>query len=134
MKVFLILIVAIGAAFGIPSIRNRIAGPLDPVLSKLGPLGEKIQTPAKRWSAKNEADVIVRKVADLKDQNRPFPPPRQFTKWIQQNMRGLERKGMDPWGRPYYLERAQKQVTVGSVAQDGVYDTADDVRSTLPVP
>jgi hypothetical protein len=132
MKWVIILIIAVGAAFGIPSIRARIAPPLEPVLTRLGPIGKAIQTPAKRFNAKNEADVIVRKVADWKLQNRPMPTERGFTKWIQQNMRGLERDGMDPWGNPYYLVRADKHISVGSSAQDGVPHTDDDIRASAP--
>ncbi len=134
MKWIIILVIAVGAAFGIPSIRNRIAPPLEPVLSRLGPIGEAIITPAKRFSAKNEADVIAKKLVDAKQRGMSLPTQRGFTRWIQQNMRGLERKGMDPWGQPYYLERGDKQITVGSVAQDGVPLTEDDVRVTVPLP
>lgn len=134
MKFLLILIVAIGAAFGIPSVRHRIMTPLEPVLVRVGPIGEKLATPARRWNAKNEAEVIARKVAEQKDLHRPFPTPRRFTQWIQQNMRGLERKGMDPWGNPYYLERTDRTITVGSAAQDGVPGTEDDVRVTVAIP
>lgn len=134
MKWIIILVIALGAAFGIPAIRNRIAPPLEPVLSRLGPIGTAISTPAKRFSAKNEADVIAKKLVDAKKRGLSLPTARGFTRWIQQNMRGLERKGVDPWGHPYYLQVGEKQITVGSFAQDGVPHTEDDVRVTVPLP
>ena len=132
MKWLIILVIAVGAAFGIPSIRARIAPPLEPVLARLGPIGRAIQTPAKRFNAKNEADVIVRKLADWKLRNLALPTERNFTKWIKQNMRGLEHDGMDPWGNPYYLVRAGKHMSVGSAAQDGIPKTDDDIIASAP--
>jgi hypothetical protein len=133
MKAILIIILLIGAAFGIPSIRNRIVGPLDPVLSKLGPAGEKIQNPARRYKASQEATAITRKLTDERSMRRPMPSPPRFPAWVQANMRSLEIDGLDPWGHPYYYIQTRQEMTVGSVAQDGVRDTPDDVRVTAPL-
>jgi hypothetical protein len=134
MKAFLIIMLLIGAAFGIPAIRNRIAGPLDPLLSKLGPIGEMVQTPTRRWTANQEAMAIAHKLtSDRANLNKPYPPPPQFYNWLKKNMRGLKNDGLDPWGNPYYFIHTRTEMTVGSHAQDGVRDTPDDVRFITPL-
>jgi hypothetical protein len=132
MKTFLIVLLLIGAAFGIPPIRNRIIGPLDPVLSKLGPIGEKIATPAKRWEAGQEATLIIRRISENRQINKPVPTPLTFQGWLKANVRGLKRDGMDPWGHPYYYIHTRQNMTVGSQGQDRLRDTPDDVRITVP--
>jgi hypothetical protein len=133
MKVFLFIILLIGAAFGIPKIRNRIVGPLDPVLSKLGPIGEAVQTPTRRWSAGQEAMLITRKLGEFRNLNKPLPSPLNFQRWLHANVRGLTRDGMDPWGLPYYFIHTRQNMTVGSPGQDRKRDTEDDVRITVPL-
>jgi hypothetical protein len=132
MKALLIIILLIGAAFGIPSIRNRIVGPLDPMLSKLGPAGEKIATPARRWQTNQEATLIIRRIADDRSLRKPVPTPLTFQNWLKANMRGLKWEGNDAWGHPYYYIHTRQNMTVGSHAQDGLRDTEDDIRVTLP--
>lgn len=133
MKAFLIIILLIGAAFGIPKIRNRIVGPLDPLLSKLGPIGEKIQTPARRYKANNEVTAMIRKLEDERSMRRQLPAPARFQAWVQTNMRALENDGLDPWGKPYYYIHTRQNMSVGSSAQDTLRDTPDDVRITVPL-
>ena len=133
-KYILIFIVLVGAAFGIPAIRNRIAGPLDPLLSKLGPVGDKIQSPVRRWAAKNEEMLIIRKLAEHHNQQRDLPSPLAFQGWVKQHFRGVENDaGLDPWGRPYYLIHTRNQITVGSQGADRKRDTPDDVRVSVPL-
>lgn len=132
MKAFLIVILLIGAAFGIPTIRNRIVGPLDPLLSKLGPAGDRIANPARRWQASQEAMLILRRIAEDRNLNKPGPSPLTFQNWVKANVRGLKWQGNDPWGHPYYYIHTRQNMTVGSQAQDRLRDTEDDVRVTLP--
>lgn len=133
LKIILIGAVIIGAMFGIPPIRNRIAGPLDPFLSKLGPVGEKIQAPARRWAAKNEEMLIIRKLAEDHNQNKGVPSPLAFQGWIKRNFHGGVKEGMDPWGRPYYLIHTRQQLTVGSQGPDRLRDSSDDIRVSVPL-
>src|SRR5688572_22428889 len=132
MKAFLIVLLLIGAAFGIPSIRNRIVGPLDPLLSKMGPLGEKIATPARRWQADQEEKLILRRIEEERSQHRPMPAPRTFQSWLKTNVPDLNWKGNDPWGRPYYFIHNRQITTIGSEGPDRLRDTPDDVRLTAP--
>ena len=133
-KFLVIFVLLLGAAFGIPPIRNRIAGPLDPVLSKLGPVGEKMQNPVRRWATKNEEMLIIRKLAEHHNQRRDMPSPLGFQGWIKQNFRsGSNDAGLDPWGRPYYLVHTRQRITVGSQGPDRKRDTSDDVRVSVPL-
>ena len=132
MKALLIILLLIGAAFGIPSIRNRIVGPLDPLLSKLGPLGEKIATPARRWQVNQDHQLIFRRIAEERSLHRPMPAPRTFQSWLKTNVPGLKWGGNDPWGRPYYFIHNRQTTTVGSEGPDRVRDTSDDLRLTAP--
>jgi hypothetical protein len=133
MKVVLLIVLLIGAAFAVPSIRNRLAGPLDPVLAKLGPVGEKIRTPALRFNAHNEIQAIIGRLNEDKLQGRSVPAPNQFQRWVRDKMRGNIQDGKDPWGQPYYLIRARSQAIVGSAGQDMHAGTPDDIRITTPL-
>ena len=133
-KIIFVVVVLLGAAFGIPEIRNRIAGPLDPVLSKMGPVGDKVQAPARRWAARNEANIIIRKIAEAHNQNKDVPTPLRFQVWMKQNFRGGINEGRDPWGKPYYLIQTRSQITVGSQGPDRTQNTTDDVRVSVALP
>jgi hypothetical protein len=128
MKVLLLILLLIGAAFAVPSIRNRLAGPMDPLLARLGPVGEKIRTPARRFTAHNEIQAIIGRLNEEKLQGRSLPRPVQFRQWVHDKMRGDIQDGIDPWGQPYYYSRTRTHAVVGSAGADQQRDTQDDVR------
>ena len=128
MKVLLLIVLIVGAAFAVPSIRHRIAGPLDPVLGKLGPVGEKLRTPARRFKAHNEIQAIIGRMNEDKLMGRSLPTPVQVHKWVRDKMRGGIEDGLDPWGQQYYYSRSRSAATVGSMGQDMQRDTPDDIR------
>ena len=132
-KIIFVVVVLIGAGFGIPQIRDRITPPLAPLLNRLGPIGDAVQNPTKRWAAKNEINLIIRKLAEDHNQNRGIPSPLGFHVWLRQNFRGGINDGGDPWGRPYYLIHTSSLVTVGSQGPDRQRDTSDDVRLSVPI-
>lgn len=132
LKFVVIFILILGAAFGVPSIRARISPPLLPVLEKLGPVGDKLQAPVKKWAASNEAHVLLRRLAADYAQNRTLPSPLRFQIWIKQNTKS-GKGGMDPWGRPYYMIHRAHELVVGSPGPDRIRDTADDVRAKAPL-
>lgn len=133
MKVLLLVLVLVGAAVAVPSIRHRLAGPLDPVLARLGPLGEKIRTPARRFNAHNELQAITGRLKEDRLMGRRIPTPRQFHAWVRAHMRGDIQDGIDPWGQPYYLTKSRTHFTVGSAGQDTLAGTPDDVRISTPL-
>jgi hypothetical protein len=132
LKFLVILILIIGAAFGIPRVREKIMPPLLPLLEKLGPVGDKLQAPVKKWAASNEAHILLRKLAADYGQNKELPSPLRFQIWIKQNTRG-GKGGMDPWGRPYYMIHRAHELVVGSPGPDRIRNTADDVRASAPL-
>lgn len=133
MKVLLLVLLLLGAAFTVPAIRNRLAGPLDPVLARLGPVGEKVRNPVRRFNAFNEIQAIIGRLNEDKLQGRPVPPPNQFQRWIHDKMRGDIQDGRDPWGQPYYLVRSRGYATIGSAGQDMQAGTPDDIRDSTPL-
>lgn len=132
MKALLIIVLLIGAAFGIPQIRNRIAGPLDPLLSRLGPIGEAVQTPTRRWQANQEMTFILRRITEDRNLRKPLPSPHNFQRWLIANVRGVKNGGNDPWGQPYYYILTRTTMTIGSQGQDMQRDTEDDLRLSAP--
>lgn len=131
LKFVLIFIFLTGAAFGVPAIRAKILPPLAPVLDKFGPVGDRMSAPVKKWSARNEANMLIRKLAEDYAEKKELPSPLRFQVWIRQNTK-MGNKGMDPWGRPYYMIHTGGQLTVGSQGPDRTRATADDVRVTVP--
>jgi hypothetical protein len=132
LKFIIIFIFALGAIFGIPQLRAKAMPLIDPLLTKLGPVGEKISAPSKKWAARNEANILIRKLAEEYNEKKELPDPLSFQPWIRMNTKG-GKKGLDPWGRPYYLMRSGNQITVGSQGPDRRRNSADDVRVTVPI-
>ena len=131
LKFILIFILLIGAVFGFPPLRNRVVPHMGPVMKLLGPFGDKISAPSKRWAAKNEMRILLRKLAEDHAEKKDLPSGLNFQSWIRANTRGGA-KGLDPWGHPYYLVRAGKLITVGSQGPDRRRNTPDDIRVSVP--
>lgn len=129
LKVIGIVILALGAGFGIPSVRAKLVPVFAPITNKFGGVGDKMGEPAKKWAAKNEANVLLRKLAEEQTRGKPMPTPTEFTTWVKANTKA-GKKGMDPWGRPYYLIKTGGSVTVGSPGPDQTRNTPDDIRVT----
>ena len=78
--------------------------------------------------------MIIRRLAEHKNQNKDLPSPLSFQQWVRQHFRSSEGKaGLDPWGRPYYLVLTRSQITVGSQGADRRRDTGDDIRTSVPL-
>ncbi|MGQ0815523.1 MAG: hypothetical protein ACT4O1_13880 [Gemmatimonadota bacterium] len=131
LKFVAIFILIVGAAFGVPAIRARIMPPLLPVFEKLGPVGDAFANPAKKWAARNESNMLIRKLAEDYAEKKQLPSALRFQVWIRLNTK-MGSKGNDPWGRPYYMVHADRKLTVGSNGPDMERNTADDVRVTVP--
>ena len=126
-KVIGIMLLLLGAAFGIPQTREKIA----PIMGRmLAPVGGKLGAPAKKWSAKNEANVLARKLAEDNTQGKKIPTPKTFQAWVKSNTKAGKR-GLDPWDNPYYMQKTAKEITVGSSGPDGTRNTPDDIRATV---
>lgn len=132
MKYLIIFIVLFGAAWSIPPVHAKLRPIFDPIQRAIGPVGEKMGRPAKRWAAKNEANVLLRKVAEEYASKKTMPTPSNFQLWVKTYTRGGN-KGKDPWGSPYYFQRQAHQVTIGSRGPDKIARTPDDVTASAPI-
>ena len=132
IKYVIIFICLIGASFYVPALRARVMPIFAPVLNHLGPVGDKLAGPSKRWAARNEANILLRKLAEEHAEHKDLPSPMNFQTWIKLNTRGGQ-KGLDPWNHPYYLVHNGSSVTVGSQGPDRLRNTSDDIRVSAPI-
>ena len=128
-KFIIITLIIVGAVTSVPPIRQRV---LPPLAKALGPTGERMMTPMKRWEAKTDCDDLVRELRQENTAGRQIPAPDKFTAWARWELRNPE-AGVDPWGSRYYLKPPLRgQVTVGSPGPDLKKGTPDDIVVTVP--
>ena len=130
MRKFLIILVILAVAWAIPAVRGRIGVALLPVAEKLGPVGDFIATPARRFSAKNDQTNIARIISTDFNEGRPVPTAQTFQVWLKRRAPQVDPK--DPWGNLYWMARGRGELTVGSNGADGRKDTSDDVKHSIP--
>jgi hypothetical protein len=130
MRKVLIIIVILAIAWAIPGVRGRIGVALLPLSERLGPVGDYISTPARRFSAKNDQTNIARIITTDFEEGRPVPDARTFQAWLKR--RAPQMDASDPWGNAYWLVRARGTLTIGSNGVDGRRDTDDDVTHAIP--
>jgi hypothetical protein len=127
-KYIIILVLVVGAVTSVPQIRSRVLPPLG---RALGPTGERMMTPVKKWEAKTDVEDLLRELRAVNTAGRPIPEPKGFTAWAQFVMRDPE-AGIDPWGSRYYYKQIRNQMTVGSPGPDLARDTPDDITVSAP--
>ena len=125
-KYIIILLIVVGSVTSIPPIRERV---LPPLAEALGPTGERMMTPMKKWEAKTDCEDLLRELRANNTAGRAIPEPRGFVAWAQFVLRDPE-AGIDPWGSPYYYKLVRNQMTVGSSGPDLKRGTADDITVT----
>jgi hypothetical protein len=103
---------------------------LRPVLHRLGPVGDVIVTPVERYSARNEVKFILEQLQLNRTEGREIPDVATFHKWIDKRLM-TKNHGMDPWNQPYFMLKVSGKLTVGSLGEDGVRGTADDIKETI---
>jgi hypothetical protein len=130
MKKIITIVVILAVLWAIPAVRGRIGVAALPLLEKLGPVADFVVTPAKRFSAKNDASNIMRVITTDFNEGRPVPDARTFQEWLKR--RAPLMAANDPWERPYWLVRGRGTITVGSSGVDGKKDTKDDVTHSVP--
>ena len=128
MKRFIVFIVVLAVVWAIPEARNRIGVAALPLLERLGPVGEAMANPFRRWKARNESEFFLRMMNDDHAEARALPEERSFKEWVLRRM--PEETGVDPWGGDYWLRRRGTTFTVISSGPDRQPDTADDVTVT----
>lgn len=130
LKAILIGVVLLGFAWSYPPARERIAGVLEPVLERLGPVGEKILEPTRKTSTRTELAFILRMIKEDTNVGHQPPDPRNFDEWLQMKIRS-GRHGKDPWASSYYMVRTRSTLTVGSPGPDRVRNTPDDLVDSM---
>ncbi|MEX0906724.1 MAG: type II secretion system protein GspG [Gemmatimonadota bacterium] len=128
--VAIILVVAI--IFAVPPLRARGAVLMEPVIERLGPVGDAIANPIRRYSANNKVKHVLNVIDNDRELGRRPPPkdPEAFNPWMRRRV--PEDTGLDPWGNQYWMQYGDRTVTIGSNGPDGVRGTEDDVAETAP--
>ena len=111
-KLFLLLIVALGVGLAVPKTRVRIA---NPVLTWLY-----------RELVPNRLEMIAAQLDFVRKRGDQLPDSDDLARWIESN---TTVPPLDPWGNAYYLEKGRDRFTVGSMAQDSVRGTDDDLTA-----
>ncbi|HEX6939970.1 MAG TPA: hypothetical protein VF158_11200 [Longimicrobiales bacterium] len=134
-KLVLLLLIFAAASATVPSLRERVEPRVVPVwdsgLRRLDPVIQWALTPMHRWAAEHEARAIARMVRMHATSSRQFPRPGEFPAYLRREWRGA-RRGLDPWGTPYFLIVDPDSITVGSAGRDKERGTEDDVLATIP--
>lgn len=117
LKLFLILLVALGAAFYFPSSRAVMLDYGGPLLN-----------PAFRLATKAELEKVSRDLETYERETNRLPQPREFTSWLEGRHSGDATH--DSWGNDYILVVRTSTYDVISVGPDGRQGTSDDLVNT----
>ena len=132
-RTVVVLLIVLGAAWAYPPSRERISHAAAPVLEKLGPTGEWLLGPAKRYQARSELDFLIDQMRMDRNEAKPLPDVRTFPKWIERKRpSGGDEK--DPWGTPYFLVTASQGLSIVSAGPDRRRGTEDDISASMPQP
>jgi hypothetical protein len=111
-KLFLLLIVALGIGLAVPKTRVRIANP--------------VLTWIYRELVPNRVEMIASQLDMVRRRGDQLPDNRDLASWIESY---TTVPPLDPWGNPYYLDKRNDRFTVGSMGQDSVRGTEDDLTA-----
>jgi hypothetical protein len=130
MKKLIVFVVVLAAVFAVTPLRERLCALTLPVLTRLGPVGDRLATPARRYSARNDLAFYKRLIESSQTEGRELPGDRTFAQWLRQ--RAPQDDGLDPWGNAYWLRRVRTGGwELGSNGPDGERDTPDDITERL---
>ena len=130
-KTLFIVVVLLGFAWGYPPTRARMVLRAQPVLERLGPVGEMVVRPVQRYSASQEVNFLLEQLQMHKTEGREIPDEKSFQNWIKRRV-STKNEGRDPWNNPYYLLKTSGRITIGTVGEDGKRGTEDDISKTIP--
>ena len=121
MKLFLALLLALGAALYFPDSRAWVLEKAKPVVD-----------PMLSTATQSEMDKIVTAMQQHARENfGRYPDAKQFPVWIEDQLRGGASK--DSWGTLYELEDLprDRQMQIRSWGPDRLRDTGDDIMNTF---
>lgn len=120
-KIFVILVLLLGAGLYFPSTRPAILDFLSPVIN-----------PALVWQTRSEMAQITRRLQMINREGQPIPAQGQeFSEWMVRNFQGGSSR--DSWGNEYTLVTWPDSVGVVSRGPDLEINTADDVVETARI-
>jgi len=111
-KIFLFLLVLLGAAMAIPATRAKINDAAIPIIDNFR--GKIV--PGRLKVMADQLDVRLSRGESL---------PAGFEGWLRRDYSSVPE---DPWGNIYYLETNRRGYTIGSMGPDGIQGNVDDIR------
>lgn len=121
-KLFVFLLLALGAALYFPSTRAVVLDTLEPVLN-----------PVLAWQTKSEMDQIARELQMINREGQAIPEPgEQFQAWMGRNFQGGDSE--DAWGNPYTLKLWPDSFGIVSRGPDLEVNTSDDLVHAVLIP
>jgi hypothetical protein len=123
-RVTLYLLIALGAAYSIAPIRQRIEPPTARAWAHLTPYFNLVINPVKKDLTRREEIAIVGRLKEVRNEGRPLPDPGSFQDWLSQNIS----VGRDAWDNQYWMRvKEDSTIWIGSNGADGLRDTDDDL-------
>lgn len=120
-KIFVILVLLLGAGLYFPSTRPAILDFLSPVIN-----------PALVWQTRSEMAQITRRLQMINREGQPIPAQGQeFSEWMVGTFQGGS--SQDAWGNEYTLVTWPDSVGVVSRGPDLEINTPDDVMETARI-
>ena len=121
-KIFVVLLLALGAALYLPGTRPVVLDTLAPVLN-----------PVLTWQTRSEMDQIARELQMINREGQALPERgEEFQAWMGRNFQGGSSE--DSWGNPYTLVIWPDSVGILSKGPDLEVNTADDIMETALIP
>lgn len=121
-KLFVVLLLALGAALYFPSTRPVVLDTLAPVLN-----------PVLTWQTRSEMSQIARELQMINREGQALPQPgEEFMAWMGRHYQGGSSE--DGWGNPYTLLIWPDSVGILSRGPDLEINTPDDVMETALIP
>lgn len=130
MRKILFAIVVLAAIWAWPAGRTKLVHVLHPILTHLGPVSDKLETPMKKFQAKTEVKAITSGIEHAREEGKDLPDLRTFSAWLRAHPL-FDNKDMDPWGNAYYLKGNHPTLMIGSNGPDGVRGNADDITNPV---
>jgi hypothetical protein len=131
MKKILIAVVLVALVWAVPAVRTKVVAAAVPVLERLGPVGDKLLTPSRKYATTNENIALARPSANDRTEGRTLPDDRGINQWLTKRI--YREDGTDVWGNRFWMRIRRDSVTVGSNGPDGQRSTGDDVTHTHPL-
>lgn len=121
-KLFLFLILALGAALYFPQTRPVVVETLAPVMN-----------PVLAWQTRSEMDQIARELQMINREGQALPERgEEFLAWMGRNFQGGS--SVDAWGNVYSLVVWDDSVGIVSRGPDLEVNTGDDLMETAIIP